>query len=135
MPIISLCTTTVAVSDHSVLPGRNMAPLGQVRVTHYTHHEGGRITASGYTLRDSDAGRVCAVSRDWWGGRVKRFDVIWLEKYNQKCVIMDTMATSNRKGLRQTKWIDVYGSDVESALDFGIQHSNAYLIKSSRGCE
>ena len=103
--------------------------LGRVRVTNYTHFEGGRITASGYVLRNRDAGRVCAVSRDWWGGKVKPFDMVWLKDLNQTCVVMDTMAISNSKGLLQTHWFDIYKTDKSLALDFGIQHSRAYLIK------
>ena len=55
-------------------------PLGQIRVTHYTHKEcASRITSSGYSLKDEDSGRVCAISRDWWRSKVKPGDLGWIE--------------------------------------------------------
>ena len=117
------------MSTHAEYLGNRLQYLGKVRVTNYTHMEGGRITASGYYLRDRDAGRVCAVSRDWWMGRVRPFDVIWLRDYNQTCVVLDTMAIANSKGFKQTTWVDIYNNDRQSALDFGIQHAEAYLIR------
>lgn len=105
-------------------------PLGRVRVTHYTHHEcGSRLTASGYVLKNSDAGRVCAVSRDWWRKRIKPGDLIYLPRYGQTCAALDTMALRNPRGLRQTHWIDVYYTDRQKALDFGIQHAQAFLLR------
>lgn len=105
-------------------------PLGQVRVTHYTHHEcRSRLTSSGYVLKDSDAGKVCAVSRDWWRRRVKPGDLIWVQGFAQPCRAMDTMARANRKGFPQRRWIDVYVTDQKAALDFGIQRATAYVIR------
>jgi 3D (Asp-Asp-Asp) domain-containing protein len=105
-------------------------PLGQIRVTHYTHHEcGSRITASGYTLKDSDEGRVCAVSRDWWRTVVKPGDLVWIEGHARPCVALDTMALKNRKGFPQRRWVDIYHTDRQKALDFGIQRATAYLLK------
>lgn len=126
--IIVTCTRTVAVSTHNELLDKRLEYLGRVRVTNYTHYEGGRLTASGYVLQDRDAGRVCAVGRDWWGGRVKPFDTIWLKEFNQTCVAMDTMAIANSRGLKQTTWVDIYYTDRTAAMDFGIQHAEAYLI-------
>lgn len=117
------------------LPARYEAsPLGQVRVTHYTHHEtGSRTTASGHILTDADAGRVCAISRDWWRGRVKPGDLIWIEGHARPCVAWDTMAFRNRKGLRQTHWVDIYVTDRREALDFGIRRATAYLVRRRSG--
>ena len=103
--------------------------LGVVRVTKYTHNEGGRITASGYYLKDRDQGKLCAVSRDWFRKKVKVWDVIYLEHFNQTCIVVDTMALQNSKGFKQTKWVDVYHTSVEEALEFGIQRSKAYLVR------
>jgi 3D (Asp-Asp-Asp) domain-containing protein len=105
-------------------------PLGWVRVTRYTHVEThSRLTSSGYVLKDSDENRVCAVSRDWWRSRVKPGDLVWVEGVVQPCVALDTMALTNSKGLAQTRWIDVYTLDPGRALDFGIRHANAYLVR------
>ncbi len=104
-------------------------PLGVVRVTHYTHHEcHSRLTSSGYVLKDSDEGRVCAIGRDWWRGRIKPGALVYIPDYSTVCVALDTMALRNRKGLPQTHWVDVYYTDREKALDFGIQHAEAYLL-------
>lgn len=113
------------------LPERFEAvPLGQIRVTHYTHHEcGSRVTASGHVLKDSDEGRVCAVSRDWWRGLVKPGDLIWIEGHARPCVALDTMALANRNGFPQRRWVDIYFTDRQKALDFGIQRATAYLLR------
>lgn len=103
-------------------------PLGLVRVTKYTHHEGGWWTSSGYRMKEEDAMRVCAISRDWWRRRVKPGDVIQVDGVT--CRALDTMALKNRKGFRQRKWIDVFnGSNVEESLDYGIQKHQAYIVK------
>lgn len=120
------------VGPAGIPPGYEAVALGQIRVTNYTHHEtGSRVTSSGYVLKDSDAGRVCAVSRDWWRGLVKPGDLVWVDGYAEPCVALDTMAVFNRKGLRQTRWIDVYKTDRQKALDFGIRRSTAYLLRPS----
>lgn len=110
--------------------GYDVVPLGRVRVTNYTHHEcGSRVTSSGHVLKDSDAGRVCAVSRDWWRSKVKPGDLIWVVGYAEPCVALDTMALANRNGFPQRQWIDIYRTDRKKALDFGIRRSAAYLLK------
>ena len=104
--------------------------LGQVRVTKYTHVEcRSRVTASGHVLSPRDSGRVCAVSRDWWRSKVKPGDVLWIPGFAQPCTALDTMALTNRKGLAQTHWIDIYITDPKTGLEFGIQHGTAYLIR------
>ena len=105
--------------------------LGQIRVTHYTHKEcASRITSSGYSLKDEDSGRVCAISRDWWRSKIKPGDLVWIEGHAQPCVALDTMALTNRKGFPQRRWVDIYsGPDRQTALDFGIKRATAYLIK------
>ncbi len=105
-------------------------PLGPVRVTQYTHVEcRSRTTASGYELQDSDEGKVCAVSRDWWKSRVQPGDLIWVEGYAKPCVALDSMADANRKGFPQRRWIDIYVTNPVAGLDFGIRRSTAYLIR------
>jgi 3D (Asp-Asp-Asp) domain-containing protein len=107
-------------------------PLGWVRVTQYTHVEThSRLTASGHVLQDADEGRVCAISRDWWRRRVKAGDLVWVDGFKEPCTALDTMALANAKGFPQTRWIDVYVRDPERALDFGIQHANAYIVRSN----
>jgi 3D (Asp-Asp-Asp) domain-containing protein len=122
--------STAVVRPHGLPKGYDAEPLGTVRVTHYTHHEcGQRLTASGYTLKDEDEGRVCAVSRDWWRGRVKNGALIWIEGHSQPCVAKDSMADANRKGFKQRRWFDIYHTDRQKALDFGIQKRTAYLLR------
>ena len=113
------------------LPARYEAvPLGQIRVTHYTHHEtASRLTSSGYLLKDSDEGQVCAISRDWWRKTVKPGDLIWIEGHATPCRALDTMALRNSKGLAQRRWVDIYHVDRQKAYDFGIQHATAYLLR------
>lgn len=109
--------------------GWTAVPLGTVRVTHYTHHEcGSRLTASGYVLKDEDAGRVCAVSRDWWRGRVRPGDLLWIPGHAEPCRALDSMAAANRKGFPQRRWLDIYHTDRQKALDFGIRRADAYLL-------
>lgn len=111
------------------------SPLGWVRVTNYTHVEtNSRLTASGHMLEDADEGKVCAVSRDWWRSRVKPGDLVWVEGQGlaTPCAALDTMALFNPKGFPQTRWIDVYIRDPERALDFGIRHANAFLVRPRR---
>lgn len=104
-------------------------PLGSVRLTHYTHHEcGSRLTASGHVLQDEDEGRVCAVSRDWWRGRVRPGDLLWVPGHAEPCRALDAMAPANRKGFPQRRWLDIYHTDRQKALDFGIQRGQAYLL-------
>lgn len=105
-------------------------PLGIVRVTQYSHFEkGGRLTASGYLLTDLDDGKVCAVGRDWFRSFVKVGDSVKIDGFPTSCLVLDTMAIRNSKGLMQTKWVDVYTNDPVSGLDFGIQHREAFLIR------
>ncbi len=55
----------VPVSPANSVEAFEVIPLGEVRVTKYTHVEcRSHVTSSGYVLTDSDEGRVCAVSRD-----------------------------------------------------------------------
>lgn len=117
-------------SRPSGLPdGYEAVPLGEVRVTQYTHVEcRSRLTASGHVLRDADQGKVCAVSRDWWRKRVKPGDLIWVTGYAQPCKALDTMALRNAKGLAQTRWIDIYVTDPIGGLAFGIRRAPAYLL-------
>jgi hypothetical protein len=42
------------------------------------------------------------------------------------------MAVRNRKGLLQSHWIDVYVTDRQTGLDFGIQKAPAFLIRRKR---
>ena len=108
-------------------------PLGQIRVTKYTHIEtGSRVTSSGYVLKDEDEGKVCAVSRDWWRGLIKPGDRVWVSGFAEPCVALDTMALRNRKGFKQTRWIDIYITDRQAGLDFGIRRATAYLQRSRR---
>jgi 3D (Asp-Asp-Asp) domain-containing protein len=106
-----------------------LQPLGMVNVTRYTHNEGGRITASGYYLKNEDDGKVCAISRDWWKSKVQPGDMVFLEGFIQPCVALDTMATHNRNGYAQKTWVDVYHPDVANALRFGIQRRRAWMVK------
>ncbi|MCX5790349.1 MAG: hypothetical protein NTX64_17855 [Elusimicrobia bacterium] len=109
-------------------------PLGWVRVTQYTHVETRtRLTSSGYILKDSDEGLVCAISRDWWKKRVKVGDLVWVTGFAQPCVALDTMAPANRRGLAQTRWVDIYVTSRSRGLDFGIRKSSAYIIRPMRG--
>ena len=105
-------------------------PLGEIRVTKYTHIEThSRLTSSGHILRDEDEGKVCAISRDWWRKTIKPGDLVWITGYAQPCVALDTMALRNPKGLRQLRWMDIYITDRQKGLDFGIRRSNAYLLR------
>ena len=117
----------------SVRGAKDAIPLGEVTVTHYSHEDDdgiwGRWTASGHILTDYDAGRVCAVSRDWWKSLIKEGDSIWVEGYAEPCQALDTMAFHNSNGMHQTRWIDIYDPDVESAREFGLKTARAYLIK------
>jgi hypothetical protein len=107
---------------------KKLIPLGMVRVTKYTHNEGGWWTSSGYRMKEKDAMSVCAISRDWWRRRVKPGDAIQVDGII--CRALDTMALKNRKGFRQRKWIDIFnGSKVEESLDYGIQKHQAYIVK------
>jgi hypothetical protein len=125
--VAPLCTSNVRPAG---LDDRYEAvPLGQIRVTHYTHNEGGRMTSSGHTLEDGDAGQVCAISRDWWRGTVKPGDLIWIPGHTEPCVALDTMALANRKGFKQRRWVDIYSTDRKAALDFGIQRATAYIVR------
>lgn len=109
-------------------------PLGWVRVTNYTHVEtNSRLTSSGYTLNDEDEGLVCAISRDWWRKRVMPGDLVWVTGFAQPCVALDTMALFNRKGLAQTRWVDIYVKDPVRGLAFGIQKSSAYIVRPKTG--
>lgn len=126
-------TAMVAPEGLSVPAGYEAVPLGQVRLTHYTHHEcRSRVTASGYVLKDGDEGRVCAISRDWWRGRVKSGDLLLIEGQSQPCRALDSMADANRKGFPQRRWLDVYYTDRQAALDFGIKRTTAYLLRPRR---
>lgn len=110
--------------------GWDAEPLGWVRVTRYTHVETHtRMTASGHVLQDRDEGRVCAISRDWWRSRVAPGDLVWVEGSAEPCAALDTMALVNAKGFPQTRWIDVYVRDPARALDFGLRHANAYIVR------
>jgi 3D (Asp-Asp-Asp) domain-containing protein len=123
-------TAMVAPRGVAVPKGYEAVPLGQVRVTHYTHHEcRSRVTASGYVLKDSDQGRVCAVSRDLWRGRVKPGELVFIQGQEHPCVARDSMADHNRKGFKQRRWLDVYYTDRQDALDFGIKRATAYVLK------
>lgn len=105
-------------------------PLGEIRVTKYTHIEThSRLTSSGHILTDADEGKVCAISRDWWRKTVKPGDLIWISGYAQPCKALDTMALRNPKGLRQLRWVDIYITDRQKGLDFGIRRSTAYLLR------
>ena len=124
-----LPVSTAGVAPAGVPAGYEALPLGQVRVTHYTHHEcHSRLTASGYVLKNADAGRVCAISRDWWRGRVKSGDLVLIEGQGT-CVARDSMADANRNGFAQRRWVDVYYTNRQKALDFGIQRATAYVLK------
>ena len=125
--------STAVVQPKGMPRGYEAVPLGQIRVTHYTHHEtGSRLTASGYRLKDSDEGRVCAISRDWWRKRIKPGDLVWIAGQPHPCVARDTMALRNRKGLRQRRWVDVYYTNRRAAYDYGIHHATAYLLRPVR---
>jgi len=104
-------------------------PLGEVRVTRYTHFEGGKVTASGYILKPEDKDVICAVGRDWFKKTILVGDKLQIEGFSRPCNVQDTMAIANRKGLKQTRWVDIYHTDVKDALKFGIQRRRAYLIK------
>lgn len=108
--------------------------LGTVRVTQYTHVEcHGRLTSSGYVLKNEDENRVCAVSRDLWHKKIHPGDLVWVDDYAEPCVALDTMALRNHKGFPQTHWIDIYVTDPAKGLDFGIRHAQAfYLPRQSR---
>lgn len=122
-------TAMVRPEGMPIPDGYVAVPLGQVRLTHYTHHEcGSRLTASGHVLKDSDQGKVCAISRDWWRGRVKPGDLVFIQGQGQ-CTALDSMADHNRKGFKQRRWLDVYYTDREQALDFGIRRATAYVLK------
>jgi len=109
---------------------REIIPLGVIRVTKYTHHEGGRWTSTGHRLADKDEGKVCAISREWWRKKVKPGDIVFIEGYAKECIALDTMAKKNRKGFRQRKWIDIYnGGKVQESLDFGIKKAKAYVVR------
>lgn len=103
--------------------------LGVVHITRYTHHEGGRLTASGYVLKDSDEDRVCAVSRDLWKHKVHAGDMVHIDGFKQPCVVLDTMAIANSRGKKQLRWVDVYLTSVRQGLQFGIQNRRAWLQK------
>ncbi|MBI5240174.1 MAG: hypothetical protein HY926_06855 [Elusimicrobia bacterium] len=125
--------STSVVVEVKLPRGYEMVSLGEVRVTQYTHHEtGSRVTSSGYVLRDQDEGRVCAISRDWWRSRVKPGDLVWVGGRAQPCVALDTMALRNRKGLLQSRWVDIYITNRQAGLDFGIQKAPAFLIRRVR---
>lgn len=128
--IILILTLCAIESGDQVLSHRGFEAesLGQVRVTRYSHFEGGRLTASGYILKDSDDGKVCAVGRDWFRVSIKVDDKIWVEGFKEPCVVKDTMAIRNHKGLLQNKWVDVYIPDPVEGLKFGIQKRRAYKI-------
>jgi hypothetical protein len=135
--VLGLCSppplSTAVLRPAGLSQAYDALPLGQVRVTKYTHVEcRSRVTASGHVLSPRDSGRVCAVSRDWWRSRVKPGDVIWIPGYAEPCVALDTMALTNRKGLAQTHWIDIYITDRRAGLEFGIQHGMAYVIRARR---
>lgn len=124
-PVSTSCVRPAGLSE-SV----EAIPLGRIRVTKYTHIEtGSRLTSSGHVLTDADEGKVCAISRDWWRGFIKPGDRVWVSGYAEPCVALDTMALRNRKGLKQTRWIDIYITNRQRGLDFGIQHATAYLIR------
>lgn len=134
---LTACLLVAGASPLSPLVPRRLAlfdiykpvALGRVRVTHYTHHEcRSRLTSSGYVLKDSDEGRVCAIGRDWWRKRIKPGDLVYIPGYAEPCVALDTMALRNPKGLPQTHWVDIYFTDRRKAYDFGIQHAQAYLL-------
>ncbi len=135
LALVALLAAVDEVSTAAPTPWSSAAhlePLGVVRVTRYTHHDDpqfGRWTASGYILKDSDEGKVCAVSRDWFRTRVKVNDVVWIEGFQRPCVVKDTMGLRNRKGFLQTKWFDVYITDVKRGLAFGIQKRRAYIVR------
>lgn len=112
-----------------VLKDIKMIPLGIVRVTKYTWHEGGKWTADGHKFEAGDENKICAASRDLWKKKVKPGDTVWI-KGQAQCVVRDSMANRNSKGFRQRRWLDIYiGSDQEAGLDFGIQKSEAYIIR------
>lgn len=110
-------------------PSHNIiTDLGILRVTRYTWHEGGKWAASGHRFNDRDVETVCAVSRDLrkklWG------EYVSIPSLRIHCRIIDVMGIRNSRGLRQRRWIDVYsGSDVSTALDFGIQRHKVYHIR------
>lgn len=103
--------------------------LGIVRVTKYTHNEGGRWTASGYYLKDSDNGTVCAASRDLWKKKIQPGDVVVIEAFGVVCEVLDTMADKNSKGFKQRNWIDIYTADLNEARLHGIQKASAQLYR------
>jgi hypothetical protein len=126
MSFLMTMTNTLGMSLMS--KRKKLVPLGLVRVTKYTHFEGGWWTSSGYRMKEKDAMQVCAISRDWWRRKVKPGDVIQVDGVT--CLALDTMAKKNRKGFRQRKWIDLFnGSKVEESLDYGIQKHQAFIVK------
>lgn len=132
LPTLCSWVSTSTIRPPGLGSGYEAIPLGRVRVTKYTHHEGGPITATGHRLKPEDEGKLCAVSRDWWKSVVKPGDQVWVVGHAQPCVALDTMAIKNRKGLRQRRWVDIYITDRRKGLDFGIQRSTAYLIRRVR---
>lgn len=118
--------------EPSLLPRIPREYLGLVHVTRYTHHEGGRVTASGYVLKDADEDHVCAVSRDWWKHRIQPGDLVFVAGFQQPCVVLDTMARANSRGKVQLHWVDIYLTSVARGLDFGIQRRRAWLQKRTR---
>jgi 3D (Asp-Asp-Asp) domain-containing protein len=133
-PAVALITVigTAAISHAPSTTGFAPVDLGIVTATNYTHIEGtwGRATASGYTLKDSDSLRVCAISRDWWRGRVMPGDYIYLQDLGIMCQALDSMGDVNENGFKQRKWIDVYRTDYDAALAFGMKESRAWLLRS-----
>jgi len=106
---------------------KNRIPLGRVRVTKYTHFEGGRTTASGHYLKDTDSHKICAIGRDWWKKDIPIGTKIWVEGFSYPLTVLDTMAIKNHKGLLQTRWVDIYHNNVKEALNFGIQWREASI--------
>jgi len=131
-PVIAAVIVLIVALGVSNAPVfRMVEDLGIVKVTNYTHVEcGSRITASGYELKDGDARRVCAVSRDLIGKEVRFGDHLFLEGYGVVCEVLDTMADENRNGKPQRKWVDVYMTDYDGSLGFGIQSSRAWVLRS-----
>ena len=110
-------------------PTSGKESLGTVRVTKYTHNEGGRWTASGYYLNDKDHGTVCAASRDLWKKRISPGDFVVIEEYGVVCEVLDTMADQNSKGFKQRNWIDIYVTDLKEARLHGIKKAGAYFYR------
>ena len=123
----------ILVTPHQLgtlmLKQKKYISLGIVRVTKYTHFEGGWWTSSGYRMKEKDAMQVCAISRDWWRKKVRPGDTVMVEGV-VTCQALDTMALKNRKGFRQRRWVDIFnGSKVEESLNYGIQKHQAYIVK------